>query len=64
MSRVALACRHAFRRDSVDFGEVRARKREFERFEVFFEMRLARGAWNRDDVFALCEHPGKRQLRE
>src|ERR1700741_1286187 len=48
---------------SGDAPEIFLRQRQAECREIFVDALAALGAWNGDDVLALREHPGQRELR-
>ena len=59
---VALAGSRTLGRHFVDAGEVFGGQTHFERREVFVKVGATPRAGNGNDVFALREHPGERQL--
>src|SRR5579875_3653115 len=60
--RIAIPGREAARRHLVDALQVRRREPDSRRAQVVLQVASPLRARNRDDVLALREHPGQRQL--
>jgi hypothetical protein len=52
-----------FRRDFVDPREISSGKIDVERTDIFLQIFAPFGAGHWHNVFALCQHPGERELR-
>src|SRR5438477_10692588 len=61
--RIAIPSRHSFRRNRVQRRQIFPSQPNIHRRRIFFDAHPPFRSRDRNDVFALCQQPGERQLR-